>query len=569
MSDGAISVRGGAGGIGARLDDMRTEAGSLEVMASDLLTAAQGAAKIATDPDLLESAVLSPVTALRAEESIAFATAQLVLFVTEAGADAVFLEGAVIAYETVDRSLAALATVENNAETFVIGLFAVPLAIGAGILALEDIAAVYVGGYGRAAVESIARGAEAAAPMILSGNLSTGLVLGVAVAGSSFDQKEAQSRVDHFLTKQLQDLNKLAGSAGLVDFIAGGAPGLLNGLVAGLLAPVYLALGPAGSLFGLADTNLIMTKLTGVPWPPRSYEDAVKAIIGAGNRVGLFNDALLPDSPDGQYNSYILNNNPTPIPSTYDLHGKAVAARAPQSVSELFTGSGQIDREDMIGDRTNAFARIRIVSVPGPPTHYIVQIPSTQVWSPDAGATPNDVTADTHAMINQKTVLYDAVVAAMTAANISRTDPVMLEGFSLGGIVAAQMAADPHLGYNITHCVTAGAPIAQFDIPSKVSVLAYEYDQDPVAQLDGADNPDRANWLTVTADAPRMGAEKSDPGLMEDGAHHLSGAHNADRYALTAAHSADNRSVAAYSESASGFFADKGTIQDFGAVRNR
>jgi len=539
---GGISVSGGAGGIGARLDDMRTESAQLWAMSQQLVDQATAAAGIAVDGDLLASAILSPITAAAAEQEIIFATGQMLLFATDAGVTAVFLAGAVDAYEAVDASLTVLANAAVNTGTLFLGVMAVPLALGAGVLALADVAGVYVGGYLAEGVNALGEGIDKtlANPATL---LNPGLALGTLAANTieAYDVDAAQDAVDEAFADQLAQLNELAGdNAWVVDLIAQGAPGLLTGLTL-----------PLTVILGLGGTNALLEKLTGVPWPPTSYEEALQAIIGAGDQGGFFNDGPLLDRGD-------LFEPPAIV-------GEEVVS--PTNLSTLFEGSAQIDSFDAIGDDTDSFARIRITEVPGNPPSFIVQIPSTQSWDATAGSTPNDLTSDTHAMLAQQTALSSAVDAAMQEAGITSENPVMLEGFSLGGITAGQMAADPNLNYNITHVVTGGSPIANFDIPSDVQVLSLEFDEDPVAKLDGNNNPDSANWSTVQADAPSLPSDKGVPvGIGGE-----QGAHNADRYAVTAAEvdaSADP-SITAWSESADGFFSGSGpsTTTDYGAQR--
>ena len=539
MAEPSFTVSGGAGGVGAQLDDMRTESAQLSAMAQQLVDQSLTAAGIALDADLLASAVLSPLTAVAAEQQIVLATGQMLLFATEAGVTAVFLAGAVDAYEAVDRSLALLADAAVNSATFVVGVMAVPLVGALALAVAADVALVYVAGYAGEAVEALGDGVEKtlATPWKLA---VPGLLINSLVANTidSYDSDDAQENVNGTLADQLAMLNELAGeNAWAVDLIAQGAPGLL----AGLTVPLMLRIGPAA-------TNALLASLTGGPWPPTSYEEALEAIIAGGNKAGILNDGPLLTRDD----LFV----PPPVTG-----GEVVA---PTSLSALFEGSAQIDDQDFIGDDKNSFARIRITEVPGTPpdpASFIVQIPSTQEWNPVAGSTPNDVTGDTHAMLAQQTALSSAVDAAMQEAGITKENPVMLQGFSLGGITAGQMAADPSLNYTITHVVTGGAPIANFDIPSTVQVLSFEFDEDPVAKLDGNNNPDSANWSTVQAEAPIIKDETARPGI--------AGAHNAERYAATAAEvdASTDPSVTAWSDSADKFFGGATTTTDYGAQR--
>jgi pimeloyl-ACP methyl ester carboxylesterase len=80
----------------------------------------------------------------------------------------------------------------------------------------------------------------------------------------------------------------------------------------------------------------------------------------------------------------------------------------------------------------------------------------------------------------------------------------MLIGHSQGGMVAAQAAHDTGTGgfnYNVTHVLTAGSPVARYDIPGHVQVMALENSHDITPHLDAADNPDRPNFTTVTFDS--------------------------------------------------------------------
>jgi hypothetical protein len=95
-----------------------------------------------------------------------------------------------------------------------------------------------------------------------------------------------------------------------------------------------------------------------------------------------------------------------------------------------------------------------------------------------------------------------AIRQAMHDAGIRSNEPVLLAGHSQGGIAAASMAADPatRADFDITNVYTGGAPIAHFNIPDNVNVLAIEHTQDAVPRLDGKPNPDRPTWITVQRD---------------------------------------------------------------------
>ena len=155
----------------------------------------------------------------------------------------------------------------------------------------------------------------------------------------------------------------------------------------------------------------------------------------------------------------------------------------------------------------------------GPDT-YIVQIPGTQDWGPSRGGNPVDLTTNV-ALEGQAgpTRMELAVRRAMEAAHVPSGADIMLTGHSQGGITAAALASDGTLAnYHVRSVVTAGSPIGRYQIPSGVSVLSLENDQDIVPKLDGVENPDQPNWITVHRDLTQGGASAPahDPGAAHD-----------------------------------------------------
>ncbi len=146
--------------------------------------------------------------------------------------------------------------------------------------------------------------------------------------------------------------------------------------------------------------------------------------------------------------------------------------------------------------------------------NWLVQFPSTKSWHPRAGVAPNDITADLVIGAEHEPTMTRAAIATMSFAGIAPGEPVMLAGFSLGGMVAAQVAvrAARH-GFTVTHLVTAGAPLGRVRIPDGIRVLALEHVLDIVPRIEGRENPvdgdgvgvSAPKWLTVKAGPPLPG----------------------------------------------------------------
>ncbi|WP_432623180.1 alpha/beta hydrolase [Bifidobacterium sp.] len=129
---------------------------------------------------------------------------------------------------------------------------------------------------------------------------------------------------------------------------------------------------------------------------------------------------------------------------------------------------------------------------------------------------------------------------AMEQAGIQPDEPVELVGHSQGGIIAAAAAADMQDEYDIQHIATFGSPIANFDIPEKTMVTAIEMDNEGIAALDGAANPNTENWLTIrgsvheesgTPQGILSGAEVEDSSGERKSTHYLKYHESGYRYA--------------------------------------
>ena len=131
----------------------------------------------------------------------------------------------------------------------------------------------------------------------------------------------------------------------------------------------------------------------------------------------------------------------------------------------------------------------------------IVDITGTTVWNLDPRrSTPevSDLGTDLRALANRSSVFERGVAQALRQVGVGPAEPIMLVGHSQGGMIAARLAGHlPSSEFTVTHLVTAGAPIGLAAVPASVSVLSLQNQGDLVPELDGAENPRRANWITV------------------------------------------------------------------------
>jgi hypothetical protein len=450
--------------------------------------------RIATDPDFVASLPLAPVTGAHAGSALAVVMAGLTVDVAAADNIAVISATVVSTYRLAEESLA---------------------------LATSDLGAI-----GSSVGESIAHGVEAVGAGVVTFG-SAGVLLGTAIVGlriavDSYIAGFADEFVDSLGPGLQKTLDEYADHPGLL--IGGGA---LFGSLFG---------SNVGKEFSMGDVfaRAILRAESSLGRVGPFYDDILRGLIACGNNLGFFIDTEARLGPSGLTEEELAEAFAqsrrdiwqSVMGATGDFASTADNRIVPTDLASLFASGQQID---VIGQ--DQLAIIRVITARdemGNITGYTVQIPSTQSWDAAASAVPNDVTGDLHAMVRgRQTALAAAVLEAMRNAGIRPGDgpPIMMTGFSLGGITAAAIAADCR-EYNIRQVVTAGAPIGNFDISGDVRVIAFEADEDIVPRSDGASNPNE--WTTVCGGAPHI---RTDPPGMQIAPWN---AHDLNRYAVMA-----------------------------------
>lgn len=145
---------------------------------------------------------------------------------------------------------------------------------------------------------------------------------------------------------------------------------------------------------------------------------------------------------------------------------------------------------DAMGGQDATVIDIKQVRAADGSTHWVVSLPSTQPWEFDGphGAM-NDRDSNLALMMDNPVFRgqYErAVLQAMKEAGIPAGADVVLTGFSQGGIMAANLAADPTFPYKPLAVVTNGSPVDNFAVPPHVPVYAFQHASDVVPMTDGS-----------------------------------------------------------------------------------
>ena len=499
-------------------------------------------ASVATDPNLLASMPLSPITAAMAETAVLGSAARLTATLISTDALAVVTAAVVSTYQLADSTLSAAAATlgAGMSADLSIGFWAVEVgaaaAGGAGIMVRSEVVAEYE--IGSATVNLL--GATETLGATMTG--AAAVALGSVAFGAMQEEADA--------------LRKATGEAWNARDDAGG-----------MFSPAALIVGIGqrwGQNFSVSDVSEYSMNnfQTALGATGSLYDVVLGRLIHDGHTLGLFQDgnATVEQAPNSSERQIRAANTIAQF-SWKQIHAdnggfvhNTEGLIEPRDVVSLLAGAAQIDQ---IGGDT--FADIRIIKSDDGYGHlfYTVQIPSTSSWNPASGVVPNDVTSDVYAMrYHDQTALANAVREAMIQAKIptgNGAPPVMMTGFSLGGITAGAIAAHPG-AYNIQQLLTAGSPIGAMPISPAIHVVALEGSQDLVPTLDGASNP--KTWTTVHQSGYPLVGEHN-PTMTPVNVH------DANRYAVMAI----NNPAVNNAPDITRFLGGNLTVTDYAAVR--
>jgi hypothetical protein len=230
------------------------------------------------------------------------------------------------------------------------------------------------------------------------------------------------------------------------------------------------------------------------------HPELVQVAAGAGPGLvsGLAGFPLVSDVPGAAHLVGMLYPDGGPVVT--DIGPDDGDTAAPTGFGDLMAGLHR--RNELVEEGEPDQIDVRRITGAGGTPAWVVDIPGTKEWGPPLRHTEasHDLGTNIHLMAGDPSTREAAVAEAMRRAGVGPADPVMLVGHSQGGMVAAAAARDG-FGYNVTHVLTAGAPISGMDVSDRVQVLSLENRYDLVPHLDGAANPDRPNRTTVVFEA--------------------------------------------------------------------
>ena len=122
---------------------------------------------------------------------------------------------------------------------------------------------------------------------------------------------------------------------------------------------------------------------------------------------------------------------------------------------------------------------------PGEADRFEVYIAGTVDFGLVATSEPWDMTSNVSGVARLPPGSYRAVREAMAEAGITARNPVVLTGYSQGGLVATLVAASGD--FNVHGLVTFGAPAGQIEVPEELPLLTVRHSEDLVPATGGWD----------------------------------------------------------------------------------
>ena len=519
--DDSLEVTGGAGGTAADLVALMGGASALTQAGGHLVDAGQEVARAGADPALLAGALVDPAGYAAVQQSLVPLAAHLPLEGARVTALGHGVRAAAIAYAATEAANEWLVVEARDA-----------LAAQAGKLVLRAAASPY--GWALLAVPVAGWITYRGYPLLFEEHRR----LWADVARGRFSPRSIDDRVLRMERGHLEALLADARAAGpAASFWAASHPEASQHLVGALPA----------LLDGFSGPTALPRALNGqaaLGWPPTTVEELALLLSVAGAvalpRVGLGADVT-------RVGPSVTTSAPTGV---RDLLGRAVPYTPPTEPTVTATPSAYEP------------ARIRVDRLDGARgTSWVVTIPPTQNWSVTGSRNPFDVSSNVHLMAGLPASSSRAAVDAMQAAGVRPGQPVMLVGYSQGGLTALQLASDPIVRQrvDVTSVLTAGSPTAGFAVPDDVAVLSLEHRQDLVVAADGEDNPDDPAWTTVRRDL--LSGTGADARVATELPQRPWAAHHLTPYLGTAAmvDSSSDESVQVWMRSSAPFWAAPGT----------
>lgn len=461
-------------GVSVVFGELKSFGDVLFSVSQELAELSATARRAMTDPNLVASTVISPVSAARAGASLVAAATSLTLGSAALTTLALQVRSASKLYRTADQILAQSAAGLVSAAD-------IGFANSWGLVKVGVSAADGFHDYSRSFYQQV------------SATLGGGLAIG-ALGTSTISALQSATAFG---------AGALGGAATLTAYqsVSGASREILRNPLA------FSSWRRSGQQFGgISQRFGANLKLTANTMSQDTFDDITGSLVfvaGLGRRI----DKAVLIEPDAAL-AKKLEDNTRSIQATLDDTSYSGAHSPPRTLPQLIASMAMID-----GIGAEDASVIRVLKKKSNPPVFTVIIPSTKSWSTQ-GTVANDLTGNLGIVQGDSALLRladEALQRSLQETYPTKTDfsdvKIMVAGFSQGGITAAAFAEEYQSRYNIEQVVAVGSPISRFTkIPESTRVLAIESTKDMVPKVDGAENPKLPNWKTWSFDEGKHNA---------------------------------------------------------------
>lgn len=225
-------------------------------------------------------------------------------------------------------------------------------------------------------------------------------------------------------------------------------------------------------------------------WPSLS-ELGVEGLSAAVRGAGFLRDLLPGEDRHWAEDGTGYADAPREVtPEASSLRSPSDLAEIVRNTNNSYAHSGGDDAE------TGTVSMTVVNDGDGRPQGVIVNIPGTEKWGPGAGDNPFDLTGNAELAGLSGTsagteATADAIRQLYADQNIPPGTPIMLNGHSQGGMVAASLAGDPDFTseFTVTNLMTYGSPVDNLPAVEGIDQINIAHSHDLVPKLDGGGFP--------------------------------------------------------------------------------
>ncbi len=227
----------------------------------------------------------------------------------------------------------------------------------------------------------------------------------------------------------------------------------------------------------------------------------VRRLVTGADDLVLGNPLLMAILGDHGFGLLGVGTSAAAISGLAALAGTGVLTETPVRADRLGVSSGGVppagaaDRLRRVPGEKQV--RIERYSAPGQPDRFVVYVAPTQTFSPIAVSEPWDFTSNVVGVAGLPSGSIRATEQAMADAGIRSDSPVVLVGYSQGGLVADVLAGSGH--WNVSGLETYGDPGGGIAVPPGTRGFAARHTDDFIPATGGPQQTDERMILATRA----------------------------------------------------------------------